>query len=159
MPAPIKHGHHTRKSGRSKEYIAWDHMKQRCINPKDRQFPNYGGRGITVCERWSNSFSDFLEDMGPAPGSEYSIERIDNNKGYSPENCKWALKKEQCNNTRKNVKLTFGGKTLTVAQWADTLLIPRSSLYGRLERGWSPEKALTEKFKTRKCKVDKVVPQ
>lgn len=93
-------------------YAAWHSMKQRCCNPKHKAYHNYGGRGITVCDRWLNSSAAFLEDMGPgAPGLE--LDRIDNNQGYSPDNCRWVTRKINANNRRANVVLD--GLTLTQA--------------------------------------------
>lgn len=81
-------------------YETWKGMKQRCSNPNHQDYIDYGGRGITVCNRWRNSFSNFLEDMGEKPSPEYSIERRNNNEGYDPENCYWATKSEQMKNRR-----------------------------------------------------------
>ena len=103
-----KHGHSQRKGETSSpEYNSWHNMIQRVTNPKMEGFEDYGGRGITVCERWRNSFSAFLEDLGPKPiqeGMKYSVERIDVNGNYCPENCKWADQFEQARNQRPRKK-------------------------------------------------------
>lgn len=125
----------------SVEYAAWANMKDRCGNPQHRQWPDYGGRGITVCDRWLHSFENFYQDMGPRPAG-MSIDRIDNDSGYFPENCRWATKKQQGNNRRKTHLVSFAGKTQTIAQWADELGVKYETLRARLKR-WPLEKALT----------------
>lgn len=135
---PMKHGMH-----KSPENIAWRHMKDRCSNPKSQRFDRYGGRGISVCERWANSFEAFYEDLGPRPSSEHSIERIDNDGNYEPGNVIWALREQQENNKSTNVFLTHDGETLTLAQWSRKLGIEKKTLSHRLKAGWSVDLALT----------------
>lgn len=140
-----KHGHHTRLSGRSKEYVAWDHMKRRCNNPKEKNYSNYGGRGIMVCERW-NSFENFLKDMGLAPSHKHSIDRFPNNDGhYQPENCRWATKKEQENNKRTNKVLVIDGISKTVTQWSEIYKVNKSTLFYRIQRGITDIAELTKR--------------
>ena len=98
-----KHGMHL-----SPEYTAWRHMIDRCKNIKNKHFDDYGGRGITVCERWHNSFENFYADMGPRPSQKHSIDRIDNNCGYEPSNCRWATATTQALNKRKQMRNTSG---------------------------------------------------
>ena len=126
------------------EYRAWVGMIQRCTNPRTKSWPRYGERGIVVCDRWRESFVAFYEDMGPRPGPEYSIDRIDNDGNYEPGNCRWATKKQQGRNKRNNRIVVFNGQTKTLAEWAQEMRTSPSTLHIRLERrGWSVEKTLT----------------
>ncbi len=134
------HGH-SRDNKTTRVYEAWCHLLQRCTNPKDRAFADYGGRGITVCSRWSESFENFLADMGEPPPNT-SIDRIDNGKGYEPGNCRWATQTQQTRNARSNRLLTCYGKTQCAAAWAEQLGISPPVLYQRLHSGWSDERAL-----------------
>lgn len=128
-------GRRTKHSGSgTAEFIVWIGMRQRCGNPSNKAYRDYGGRGITVCARW-NRFEQFLRDMGPRPSADHSIDRIDNNKGYSPENCRWALRTDQANNRRSNRLITFHGETKTLARWASDLGIPQSTIWNRLNAG------------------------
>lgn len=123
-------------------YSIWSAMHQRCSNPRLKCYYNYGGRGITVCERWSE-FKNFLADMG-LPPLKHSIDRIDNDGNYAPENCRWAPIKQQANNTRANFRITYGGATKTLAEWSDCTGINSNTLHNRLRRGqWSVERAFT----------------
>jgi hypothetical protein len=116
-------------------------MINRCYNKKHPHYKDYGGRGIKVCIRWRKSFFNFLEDMGRKPEG-LTLERIDNNKGYYKENCKWATWEEQANNRRNNKYITYNGKTQTMAQWAKEYNIPRNTFYNRIKAGWSIERAI-----------------
>lgn len=134
------HGH-AKPGNWSTTYRTWLHMLQRCNNPRRPGYNYYGGRGIKVCPEWSE-FSVFLADMGDRPEGR-TLERRDNDKGYSKDNCCWATNAEQHRNTSHNRWLTLNGKTLCLQDWASTTNIPRLSIHSRLQRGWSVEKALT----------------
>lgn len=118
-------------------------MIARCCNPKSQVYENYGGRGITVCERWLESFENFFADMGVCP-TGLSIDRIDNDGPYSPENCRWATDKEQGRNKRTCRFLEMNGERLPLSEWAERLGIPENTIRNRLRRGWSDERTLTE---------------
>lgn len=124
----------------SRAYRAWVSMRERCRNKKCRSYPRYGGRGITVSESWS-SFAAFLRDMGEPPQGG-SLDRIDNNGPYSPENCRWASHKEQQNNKRSSRLVSINGATKTVAQWCDELGLLKNTAYERLRRGWGDQDAI-----------------
>jgi hypothetical protein len=129
---------------KSREYKIWTSMKQRCFTPTCHAYADYGGRGIVVCEEWAASFEKFISDMGPRPDGSFSIERLNNEGHYEPGNCAWVRKVDQQNNTRRNVKLTFEGKTFSVSQWERLLGFGRGTLKWRLARGWSVDRALSE---------------
>lgn len=139
LAARATHGH-TRHATSSRTYKSWRSMRERCNNPAAPNYAIYGGRGITVCERWQQ-FENFLADMGARPEGK-SIDRIDNNKGYSPDNCRWATPLEQQSNTRKAHLVTFGGETHTIGEWARKLGMHRSTLGRRLSRGLPLSEAL-----------------
>jgi hypothetical protein len=129
-------GHHM-----SSTYRIWKGMLTRCRNPSATGYVDYGGRGITVCDRWLK-FENFFEDMGERP-EKMSIDRIDHNKGYSKENCRWATDQQQRLNMTRNKRITAFGKTLCVSEWARELNIPASTIYWRLDNGKSNEDALS----------------
>jgi hypothetical protein len=124
-------------------------MKERCHNPTCHAYPLYGGRGITVCERWRNSFDAFLEDMGERPAG-MSIDRIDNNKGYEPSNCRWATVIDQSNNRSTNRFLTIDGVSKTVTEWSRYVGKSNAVITERLKRGWSERDAVFEPLKNGK---------
>lgn len=123
------------------EYWAWSAMKQRCLNPRKRNWARYGGRGIRVCERWLHSFELFLEDMGPRPSPRHSLDRIDNDGDYEPSNCRWATPGEQRRHQARLVR--FRGELLTLAEWSKRTGLNASTIADRLDRGWTVERALT----------------
>lgn len=125
------------------EYRTWQDIIKRCHNPKTKCYPRYGGRGIKVCERWRNSFENFIEDMGKKPSPKHSIERRENNGDYEPSNCHWATNEEQVRNKRTNVFLEWNGKRMIVADWAKEIGVDQFTLYARISNGWSTERALT----------------
>lgn len=132
----------TKGGKRTNTYTTWHSMKARCLNPNNASYINYGGRGITISYRW-RKFENFLADMGERPAGK-SLERIDNNKGYSPENCRWATSEEQNRNTRQNRILTFKGESCCLKEWSEKIGIKYTTLRTRLDAlNWSVEKALT----------------
>jgi hypothetical protein len=139
----IIHGHAGRKP--TKEYSTWSGMMSRCNNANHTFYDHHGGRGITVCEQW-HSFEKFLADMGERPAN-HSLERIDNNKGYSNDNCKWATQTHQNNNKRNNHTVTYDGRTQTISQWSAGLNMNYQTLWRRLKAGWSIEDALCKEVK------------
>jgi hypothetical protein len=136
----VRHG-----MARTQAYRAWLQMIQRCENPNTRNYNNYGGRGIAVCDEW-HDYSNFLRDMGAKPAG-YTLDRRDNDKGYNKENCRWATTSQQNNNKRQQRRLTLNGRTQTVAEWV-LELAPQTGLTwrtiaSRLVYGWTVEQALT----------------
>ena len=134
------HGEAIRKN-RSIIYTIWKGIISRCYYPKHKRFKDYGGRGITVDPRWRYSFSDFFKDMGDAPLG-HTLDRIDNDGPYSPQNCRWSTYKDQANNRRNNTIITFNGKHATLSEWAQITGIGRSTIAYRIKKGWEIEKAL-----------------
>ncbi len=135
------------KSDSDGTYEIWTNMRNRCNNEANHAFKRYGGRGIKVCQRWDD-FTLFLQDMGTRPSQDHSIDRIDNDAGYDPTNCRWATKKEQANNRRSNVIFEANGITQNVAQWASSAGVTTQTLHKRLKRGWTIEKAISAKQTT-----------
>lgn len=123
----------THNMSNTRTYEAWKHMKQRCNNTKGKHYKSYGGRGIAVCEQW-NKFESFYADMGESPAG-MSLDRIDNNKDYSRDNCRWATQKEQCSNQRRTRYIDAFGIRKTVAEWACILKVPTYVMANRLSKG------------------------
>lgn len=113
------------------EYNTWQSMKKRCLNPNHKAYDYYGGRGITICDSWINSFSNFYNDMGSKPNKDSSLDRINNDKGYFKENCRWASKKTQTRNQRNNRYLTIDGVTKTIGEWAEISGIKWQTIHHR----------------------------
>lgn len=129
-------GNGTRTHGASdtSEYRIWGQMITRCTNPNVAHFKDYGGRGITVCDRWRTSFENFYADMGPRPSPGHSVDRRNNDRGYSPDNCRWATQEEQCGNKRNNVMLTFNGQTHCLSKWSRLLGFKSGTMHVRRRR-------------------------
>jgi hypothetical protein len=138
---------HNRTHGMSRsrsEYCIWQGMIQRCTNPKEKKWMSYGGRGISVCTRWRTSFMDFLADVGERPSMKHTLDRYPNQDGnYEPGNVRWATIKEQNNNYRRNIRLTYQNRTQNLREWSVEFGINEVTLKQRLKRGWDMGKALT----------------
>lgn len=142
----ISHGY-----SRTRTYQIWCAMKRRCYSHLCKEYENYGGRGISICERWRSYFENFLSDMGECPSNKHSIDRIDNNGNYEPSNCRWATSKEQGNNTRRNVRIEYNGEMKTIAEVADLVGIPYRTIYYRIfSYGWNPKMAYSTPVDTKR---------
>lgn len=137
----LRNFHKTHNDTGSKEYWIWRGILKRCLLTTDRAYKNYGGRGITVCDRWLK-YDNFLQDMGRKPACA-SIDRIDNNGPYSPENCRWATSHQQSLNKRSTLKVMIGGITKTLWEWCSVYGQNPSTVRGRINWGWEPEYAVT----------------
>jgi hypothetical protein len=137
---PVEFHGHTH----SPEYIIWQSMNARCLDPNNPRYMSYGGRGISICLPWRTSFLAFYADMGARPSPQHTIERLRNNEGYSPDNCVWATQAVQCRNRRSNRWLTLHDRTECLIDWSLITGIPRHTIESRIDRyGWSIERALT----------------
>lgn len=133
----IKHGMYN-----TKVYRAWSDMKSRVMNKNHKKYHNWGGRGITVTDDW-HSFENFYRDMGDPPSKRHSLDRIDNQKGYSKENCRWATAKQQIHNSRKSKLIFHNGESLPISVWSQKIFGHPNMIHSRLVRGWTIERAMT----------------
>lgn len=127
---------------RSPEYVSWCGMKARCLNSNEPGFHRYGGRGIQICERWKNSFENFLTDMGEKPSPSHSIDRIDVDGNYEPSNCRWATKTEQSRNQRSNRLIEYNGSMIHISVLAKQACVSRPVFCRRINNGWTVEESL-----------------
>lgn len=139
-PSSLRHGH-ARKGRVTKEWTSWSNMKRRCYDPRNEDFHTYGGRGITVCDRWRYSFANFLKDMGERPGG-LTLNRKDNDGNYEPGNCEWATEETQANNKTSNTFFEIDGQRKTMAQWCRIAYKRPDIVWHRLKLGWNFPEAL-----------------
>jgi len=135
------------KHGMTDHYLhnAWKAIKQRCLNPNTKHFNHYGGRGIIICDRWITSFDNFCSDVGERPSAKHSIDRIDNNGNYEPNNIKWSTQSEQNFNKTTTHRIEYNGLSMAISEWADYLGIRRNTLICRIDvYNWSITRAFTE---------------
>lgn len=138
----LTHGE-TNQRTTTPEFRAWCNIRRRCYDRKTPSFKDYGGRGIVVCERWRTSYDAFLADMGRKPSPSHTLDRIDNNGPYSPENCRWTTRVIQANNTRRNRLLAHNGQVHSVKDWSQLTGLSLSCIWTRLANGWSIHDTLT----------------
>lgn len=138
----LTHGMSGVSGKRAPEYSVWSGIKSRCYREKDEFYADYGGRGITVCDRWKYSFENFFQDMGKRPSSSHSIDRIDFNGNYCPENCRWATPVEQGGNKRNNRNIEFRGETKCLQAWCRQYGLDHKTVSDRLDRGETMGQAL-----------------
>lgn len=124
------------------EYRVWQTMRLRCTEPTHPAYPSYGGRGITICDRWLDSPQNFIEDMGQKPTKKHEIDRIDNDKGYFKENCRWATRSENDRNRRSTRWVEYRGERRKLVELREEAGLTESQVYNRLKMGWSIEKVL-----------------
>lgn len=134
---------------RTVEYRAWNLMVDRCTRAANKSFGDYGGRGVTICDRWRHDFAAFLADMGPRPSPSHSVERNDVNGNYEPSNCRWATRTEQARNKRNSRFIEVNGRRVTLAEWGEITGLGMKTLHARLAAGWpDAEAVLTPKLAT-----------
>lgn len=124
------------------EYRAWQTMRLRCTNPKNKAYPDYGGRGITVCDKWFDDFPAFLRDMGRKPSPEYELDRKDNDLGYSPDNCRWVTRSQNDRNRRSNRWIEFRGERRLLVEICEQFGVRKDTIIWRMKSGMDLETAL-----------------
>lgn len=124
-------------------YVTWKNLRVRCYAKKSFAYPDYGGRGITICERWRTSFPNFLADMGEKPSPAHSLDRIKNDGNYEPGNCRWATAKEQGSNKRNNIVITISGISKIAAEWSAESGLNADCIIARFQRGWPADRLLS----------------
>lgn len=149
---------HVRYIDRPAEFKVFHAMWARCTNPNHVSFERYGGRGVTICERWKN-FAYFFVDMGPRPTPKHSIERRDNNKGYEPDNCYWATGQQQARNKSNTVFIEVDGERIAMWEYAQRVGVPVERIRSRLATGWSLAEAIAEPVRACKRGADRKAPK
>ena len=134
------------------EYKSWEAMIDRCYNSKNTHYKRYGGRGISVCDKWRYSFHEFLKDIGRRPHLKYTLDRINNELNYTPDNCKWSTKTEQSFNKSNNILIEYNGHIKNLSVWAKEININSGTLSSRLKGGWTIEDSLNRPAGHRKQK-------
>lgn len=153
----VRHGLSHLPSGKIRPaYNTWSNLLGRCYSSTNWKYPRYGGRGITVCDRWRISFENFYADMGDRPSPRHTLERKNNDGNYEPDNCRWATQKEQARNRSSNRLLTAFGETLPMATWAERFGLGPTTLRRRILRGETVEAALTKPLYKSKLAKDEV---
>lgn len=135
----------THGMSKTRVYRSWSAMIERCTNPASTPFAGYGGRGIMICPQWRESFECFLKDMGLPPTNRHTIDRIDTNGNYEPDNCRWATPVEQARNTRKNVKYELNGGSFTIRELSEKFNIPEVTIRYRFNKGMSVHEAVSDR--------------
>lgn len=150
-----RHGHSCQNGSPTLTYRSWSSMMTRCYNKKHEHYCDYGGRGIAVCDSW-HTFDNFLADMGDRPSKSMTLDRIDVNKGYCLDNCRWASKVQQNRNSRGNIVVHFRGESRCISEWAKVLGLSSSAVYQRILNGWSGERAITQPIQKKSRKTASV---
>jgi hypothetical protein len=141
----LRHGE-ARNGGRSREWRAWNAMIRRCTYPSMDRYARYGGRGISICPAWRESFEQFLADMGRAPSESHQLDRIDNDGNYEPGNCRWASREQQIRNSSRARLITAFGRTMHIGDWSAEIGVNRQTIQMRIDKyGWTPERAVSRK--------------